>query len=448
MNMKKLTNLPFGSREEYFLSDIYSQGKVLAKGIKSKLIRNDIKYSRALLLLYVPNEDIRKIRIHSEFEIKGYSENMASEKIGEIHIPKGYKINATTFSSLWNESVVEIIPDEIYQIHYFPGQNETKKEKQNILFVLTYNKMVEPFKNIEMSSTGDMNIKLETTVILKLKNDWEARFEEYRYCVNTKIEEVDGTFSTSHLALNLEKDNHSLASANEVKILSDMLDTLLWYLSFGSRQRTTWIKWTAEIGTELVEHYRNNIFIPEKIKYYEEPLIDRRAFQDFLQHCLEYEKQQNNLDLYLPIVYLVSSGNPTKTMEMQFLSSFLALEALLDLYAESRNINKHFTKKDRKPLKEIYNDFCSNMKIDNTDLWPIYGTRFNYLSLSRIRNKLVHGNRFEYETFLSIANEHLRWTVERCLLAVLGWKGITNVKPESLRKYTAYHNWESYYKNE
>ena len=446
--MKKLTNLPFGSREEYFLSDIYSQGKVLAKGIKSKLIRNDIKYSRALLLLYVPNEDIRKIRIHSEFEIKGYSENMASEKIGEIHIPKGYKINATTFSSLWNESVVEIIPDEIYQIHYFPGQNETKKEKQNILFVLTYNKMVEPFKNIEMSSTGDMNIKLETTVILKLKNDWEARFEEYRYCVNTKIEEVDGTFSTSHLALNLEKDNHSLASANEVKILSDMLDTLLWYLSFGSRQRTTWIKWTAERGTELVEHYRNNIFIPEKIKYYEEPLIDRRAFQDFLQHCLEYEKQQNNLDLYLPIVYLVSSGNPTKTMEMQFLSSFLALEALLDLYAESRNINKHFTKKDRKPLKEIYNDFCSNMKIDNTDLWPIYGTRFNYLSLSRIRNKLVHGNRFEYETFLSIANEHLRWTVERCLLAVLGWKGITNVKPESLRKYTAYHNWESYYKNE
>ena len=446
--MKKLTNLLFGSREEYFLSDIYSQGKVLAKGIKSKLIRNDIKYSRALLLLYVPNEDIRKIRIHSEFEIKGYSENMASEKIGEIHIPKGYKINATTFSSLWNESVVEIIPDEIYQIHYFPGQNETKKEKQNILFVLTYNKMVEPFKNIEMSSTGDMNIKLETTVILKLKNDWEARFEEYRYCVNTKIEEVDGTFSTSHLALNLEKDNHSLASANEVKILSDMLDTLLWYLSFGSRQRTTWIKWTAEIGTELVEHYRNNIFIPEKIKYYEEPLIDRRAFQDFLQHCLEYEKQQNNLDLYLPIVYLVSSGNPTKTMEMQFLSSFLALEALLDLYAESRNINKHFTKKDRKPLKEIYNDFCSNMKIDNTDLWPIYGTRFNYLSLSRIRNKLVHGNRFEYETFLSIANEHLRWTVERCLLAVLGWKGITDVKPESLRKYTAYHNWESYYKNE
>ena len=103
---------------------------------------------------------------------------------------------------------------------------------------------------------------------------------------------------------------------------------------------------------------------------------------------------------------------------------------------------------NRTSRKKVYNDFCKDMEINNSDLWPIYGTRFNYLSLSRIRNKLVHGNRFEYETFLSIANEHLRWTVERCLLAVLGWKGITDVKPESLRKYTAYHNWESYYKKE
>lgn len=474
--MKKLTNLPFGSREEYFLSDIYSQGKVLAKGIKSKLILNDIKYSKALLLLYIPNDNYRGIHPFSEFELKGHSENLAGEKIGEIHIPKGYMTNSCT---RWNECVVEIIPVEIYQIHYFPGQNETKKEKQNIFFVLTDNKMVEPFKNIEMSSTGDMNIKLEPTVILKLKDDWNATFEEHQHYANTKIEEVDGTFSTSHLVLNLEKDNCCLTAINEVKILSDMLDTLLWYLSFGSRQRTTWIKWTAEIGTELVEHYRNNILIPEKIKYYEEPLIDRRSFQDFLQHCLEYEKQQNTLDLYLPIVYLVSSGNPTISIEMQFLSSFLALEALLDLYAKSRNINKHFTKERWKPFKthmqesinefsgfneteknliienlgnfnkpsrkKLYNDFCSNMKIDNTDLWPIYGTSSD---ISHIRNKLVHGNRLEYETFLSIANGHLRWTVERCLLAVLDWKGITDVNPESLRKYTAYHNWESYYKKE
>lgn len=78
--MKKLTNLPFGSREEYFLSDIYSKGKLLAQGIKSKLILNDIKYSRALLLLYIPNENYRRIHPFSEFEIKGYFENVEGER--------------------------------------------------------------------------------------------------------------------------------------------------------------------------------------------------------------------------------------------------------------------------------------------------------------------------------------------------------------------------------
>lgn len=482
MNMKKLTNLPFGSREEYFLSDIYSKGKLLAQGIKSKLILNDIKYSRSLLFLYLSNENFRCISICFEFEIKGYFENVVGKKIGEIHIPKGYMTNSSssTFASSWNESVVEIVPDEIYQKHYLQEQIEAERGKTNIVFSLTDNRMVSPWNTIERSFTGEVKIKLHPTVILKFKDDWNATFEEHHYYADTKIEDVDGTFSTSHLVLNLEKNNCCLNSINEVKILSDLLDKLLWYLSFGSRQRTTWIKWTAEIGTELVEHYRNNILIPEKIKYYEEPLIDRRVFQDFLQHCLEYEKQQNNLDLYLPIVYLVSSGNPTKTMEMQFLSSFLALEALLGLYAKSRNINKHFTIKDewntfydyikksieefsgfnddfknlmiaklgifnQPSMKKLYNDFCKDMKIDNTDLWPIYGTHFD---LSRIRNKLVHGKRFEYETFLSIANEHLRWVVERCLLAVLGWRGTTDVNPESLRKYTAYHDWESSYKKE
>lgn len=477
--MKKLTNLPFGSREEYFLSDIYSKGKLLAQGIKSKLILNDIKYSRALLLLYIPNENYRRIHPFSEFEIKGYFENVEGEKIGEIHIPKGYRSNSNVFTSSWNEGIMEIVPYEIYRKHYFPGQNEAKKEKQNIFFILTDNKMVKPFENIEISSTGVLKKGNEPTVILNFKDDLIATFEEHDYYIDTKIEEVNGTFSTSHLLLKIEMDNHFLASVDEVKILSELLDKLLWYLSFGSRQRTTWIKWTAEIGNEFVEYYRNNIFIPEKIISYKEPLVDIRTFQGFLQHCLEYDKQQNNLDLYLPVLYLVASDNPRKTMEMEFLSLFIALEALLDLYAESRNKNKHFKKERWEPFKthieesinvfsgfnktekdlmieklgifnqpsrkKMYNDFCNDMKIDNTDLWPIYGTNTD---LSRIRNKLIQGKRFEYETFLSIANEHLRWTVERSLLAVLGWKGIADVDREGLRKYTAYYNWKSYYEKD
>jgi hypothetical protein len=258
--------------------------------------------------------------------------------------------------------------------------------------------------------------------------------------------------------------------------ISDLVDTLLWYLSFGSRQRTTWIEWTAEIGTEYIEYYRR-VSLPREISDYEEPLVDNISIQEFLQHCLEYEKREKKLNLYLPIIYLVGADEYGKTIEMEFLSLFMALEALLDLYAESRNKNKHFpdeiwshfyaymkkaikefpdTEDEDKSLmleklgifnqtsmKFLYFDFCKEMKIDNSDLWPLYGT---HLDLSRIRNKLIHGKRFENWPLISIAIEHLRWIVERCLLAALGWKEKTEVyHGESLRKYTAYRDWKSYY---
>jgi hypothetical protein len=93
----------------------------------------------------------------------------------------------------------------------------------------------------------------------------------------------------------------------------------------------------------------------------------------------------------------------------------------------------------------LYDNFCKEMKVDNSDLWPIHGKNHS-LDLYRIRNKLIHGKRFETWSLLSIAIDHLRWTVERCLLAVLEWREKTEVfHKESLRIYTAYHDWKSYY---
>ena len=476
--MEKLNKLPVGSREKFFLSDIYFQGKLLAQGIKSKLILNDIKYTEPLLIFYPSKENFHNIAKNFEFEIKGYFEYVDGEKAGEIHIPKAYTINSehTTYASSWEECIVQVIPVEICQKHRINGQENAEKAK--IVFSLTDNKMVNPWGIIERNFTGEVKSDLKSSVILNFGDNWNARFEKHYHYVSTIIEEVKGCFSSNHLALTFGKDNYLLSSLNEIKTLSDLLDKLLWYLSFGSRQRTTWIKWTALIGNEIVEYYRK-ISVPEKLSEYDEPLVDRSSFQEFLQHCLAYLTRPNSLNLYLPIVYLVNADRPGKTIEAQFLSLFMSLEALLNLYAESREKKKHFTNESWKPfyayikraieefpnindkdkellvqklgifnqpsMKTLYNDFCNNMTIDNSDLWPVYGTD---IDLSYIRNKLIHGNRFEYETFLSIANEHLRWTVERCLLAVLDWKGITDVNREGLRKYTAYHDWESYYKKE
>jgi hypothetical protein len=161
----------------------------------------------------------------------------------------------------------------------------------------------------------------------------------------------------------------------------------------------------------------------------------------------------------------------------------MALESFLNLYAENRHKNKYFKNKTdwetfyahmKKAVEEfsglkddgrelmirklgmfnmisgkvLYDDFCKEMKIDNSDLWPIYGNNRHHLYLYDIRNKLIHGKRFEVWPLLSKAKDHLRWTVERCLLAVLDSREKTEVfHKESLQKYTAYRDWEDYFEN-
>jgi hypothetical protein len=433
-----------------------------------------MKYTEPILFLYPLKEEISKITKYFELEIKGYMEYVGGEKSGEIYIPKGYRIKSrcTAFASTWDECIVEIDPDEIYQKRYIKKLDENLKEKTNLVFSLTENGLVSPLGWFEMSFNGSIKSDIKPRVILNFGDGWIAKFERHYRYIDKDIEEVDGTFLSSRLVLNIEKNSYLFKSLDEIIQLSNSLDTLLWYLSFGSRQRTTWLEWTAKIGAEYIEYYRN--YVSHKTQKYIEPLIDEISIQEFLQHCLNYETQRNRLDISLPITYLVSASDD-KTIEMKFLSLFMALEALLDLYAESKIKNKiikdksswddfysYMTKAiedfpnldDKEQMikklgifnqpsrKVLYDDFCKNIEVDNSDLWPVFG---NKLDLSRIRNKLIHGKRFESWSVLTIAKEHLRWTVERCLLAVLGWKDTGVFHKESLQKYTAYRDWKDYY---
>lgn len=478
-NTKSVNSFPFGSKENYFLSQIYSKGKFITGNVKSKLVLNEINYKiKPLLLLYPSNEDRPKISRHFELEIKGFFENVAQEKIGEIHIPRAYMIRSlsSSFGPLWDENVLEVFPDEIYLKHYL--KREAREEKACITFFLTENKIVRPWGSITRSYRGEVKSELEPRVIINLGEGWVIKFEDHFYYLDTTIEKVQGNFSSSQLVLTFEKDNYLISSISEVWKMTNLVDNLLWYLSFGTRQSTTWIKWETVVGNEYVEYYRN-VSMPEENDYYE-PLVDRGSIQEFLQHCLAYQENQNSPDLHLPIVYLVGSAKRGKTVESEFLSLFMSLEALLNLFGRSGDKNKYFTGENRNKwkrlfeqmqktinemgdlndndriffmgklgnlnqtsMKVIYEDFCKAMGVDNSDLWPLYENQDR--DLYRIRNKLIHGERFEYTPFLSIAKEHLRWINERCLLRALRWEKKTDVDREVLYKYTAYLDWKSYY---
>ncbi len=473
----KRNNPSFGNSEKYFISDVFSKGNLIAYGVKSKLVFNELKFKKPLLFLFPSEEHYQKMRHIFEFEIKGFFEYVGGKQAGEIHIPRGYTSNARKlyYASSWNECSIDILPDEIFLKRYL---NEKEGiTKANITFSLTENKIVNPWGSITKSFTGEVSPELEPRITLDFNDAWKATIEEHYNFVDTKIDDVEGYFSSSQLVLTLEKANHRLFSMDEVKTISRWVDNMLLYLSFGSRQRTTWVKWSAIINNEYIEYFRNNVSIPQTLNN-EEPLIDESSFQEFLTHCLYFSNQKENLDLYLPIIYLIGTGRQGKTIESQFLSLFMSLEALLDLYGEKNNKNKHLTNKTKPKWKDfydcltkaindipemenelketfikrlgslnktskrsLYEDFCQEYAIDNSDLWPIYGN--NKFDLDKIRNDLVHGRRTQYDSILDIATENLRWIIERCILAVLGWKGKTDVNKDSLWQYTAYE-WKNY----
>lgn len=464
--------------EIYFLSDLYSQGVLIAQGIRSKLILNKIKYGEPILLLYPPREKLNEINIHFEMEIRGHSEFMGGGISTEIHIPRAYVMHSrsTLFASSWEESFIEVIPEEIYHKHYLRNHEERSSEKAWVTFSLTENNMIGPWGTTEMSFTGEVKCNLRPRVVLNFENGWVGAFERHYKYIDTKTEGIEGYFSSSNLVFNLARLGHRLSSLDEINVLSDPLDKLLLYISFATRQRTMWVAWSSEIENQLIEYYRN-IVIPSKTNDYDEPLIPERLIKEFLEHCLEYIGNKENLDLYLPLLYLVAADKPGKTVESQFLSLFVSLEALLHLYGTKRNKTKYFKTDDEwktfrvyiekavdefQPLSDslrvamlnkignfnqtsinfLYHDFCNAMQIDNSDLWPVFGSG---CSLYNLRSKLVHGILSGDELFWIYARINLKWIVERCLLAIIDWKRDNNVDGETLIKYYPYKDWRVYY---
>lgn len=85
------------------------------------------------------------------------------------------------------------------------------------------------------------------------------------------------------------------------------------------------------------------------------------------------------------------------------------------IYEKLRELNRF-------PFAHVYRKFCDAYRVELSDLWPVPG-RPEEWPLAEIRHRLVHGDPFQSSPAeaLACALEHLRWTVERMLLAVLGW---------------------------
>jgi hypothetical protein len=92
-----------------------------------------------------------------------------------------------------------------------------------------------------------------------------------------------------------------------------------------------------------------------------------------------------------------------------------------------------------------FRSFCDHYSIDLSDLWPVVDASHG-VSLSAIRNRLVHGEAFAGDKYSALitAEMHLQWTVERMLLGALGWPvSRSAVDAGFLSAINQYYGWQT-----
>ena len=91
----------------------------------------------------------------------------------------------------------------------------------------------------------------------------------------------------------------------------------------------------------------------------------------------------------------------------------------------------------RVPFAVALDKFCEEYGVKLDDLWPVLTDKRGEISLTDIRNRIVHGTPVSPTQFHALigAKQHMRWVVERSLLAVLGWPlEKSKVRPDFLAR--------------
>jgi hypothetical protein len=237
----------------------------------------------------------------------------------------------------------------------------------------------------------------------------------------------------------------------------------LLLVSFAARYRVVCIG--IDAYTEAGDHfvfYRKKITVPDEAEEdFNDAVIDPSDFKKFISKAYRryiatgddgpHELLRHALHLVMPRSH--------RTAESEFTTLYAALETLvlwhpraigLEFIIENDKdwsqlrddlgefLKQHPMLKDDKekrkliraklgelrrvPFTVAFERFCGDFGVDVADLWPVVG-KVSEMSLSEIRNHTVHGSTLKWSQWLAliVAREHLRWTVERMLLAIFGW---------------------------
>ena len=465
-------------KENYQLFVTIESGKIRQEKVRCKVYLPE-RLTDPIELQFFPTEDqVPYLRHAFEFSIRGEIENLSGVVDTRIQAQKVYSVRLSSMH--WGPEITENVligkPTDLQVIHFLSRDESSSSNKITGRFWLTPSILLRPAQGIHLSWTGDVKVETMRQFNFTLANGLPLIFDNhFRYSKNPDGDTV--TF-TELIARYEAKEADNIKDIN--KVLS-FLDDFLLLVSFAERQRCVCLGWETADSKCITEYYRRNLTIPtpKKDEDYDDTLIPLQKWQHFVEKAyrkfIEIEPKENIRQAIQYTIY-----REGRTVENSFLTLYSAIESLVEHFGLKPDIigQEEFKKIFAKDLEEwirkhplfvdqkgkrhsiyekiselnrvsfssAFNNLCNSVYLE--DLWPVV-KKTKEISLSDIRNKLVHGdtyfNHLEQKA-LATAEKHLRWTVERLILSALGWDiSESNVSRDSLytRVIPCYEEWKT-----
>lgn len=390
---------------------------------------------------------------------------------GTIEAPTVYlhDLGTTTWAPDLSVSKFEGDPQHLRVVEFLSGAY-VPRTRCRVTWWLSPNKMLNPHLIVESSYTGQVRIERVFRHTFRLERHLRFIFDrEYR-----SRRDDDEFIQWSFL---VGTTRHALQARDSPELCTEILpklDDFLLIVSLGSSTRTACLGWQAVDQARITRYYRGKLSFPTGARepIYVDGLVSVGDFDDFAAKAYSAFLGLPDREPVRGAIYALVPGR-TYTTERKFLSLFAALEMLLLDFRRRNSLEfvmseeqwktfkaacKEFLKeqtratldKDRRklmyskldelnrvPLRAAFEELCRRHGIELGDLWPVFAETKDNVGLVDIRNMIIHGEtlRDRHMDALWIATEHLRWTVERVVLALLKWPvERTEVSPDFLRR--------------
>lgn len=391
-------------------------------------------------------DTVTRLRVGFQFGLKADTFDVEGKKLGEIRAKK----------VLWRENRREleryIWRGEALDLSYTQFVGEDPAEKPCIIttYHLTPSLLLQPFQSTVQHYQRGFRVRTHHAAKYKIRGLPKARFESH-LIYETGTEPV---FSArQRLAAVCESK-----TAGDIKKQVHELEIFLTLVSFAERRRIACYTVSQNHPGKIVRHYRGNITIPDPAPSHghNDTLIGPDRFNTFITDCYP-RLLKSGYGAFLRQAMMKLNSGVSRMLESAFIAQFAGLENLLNAYAKSKAgilpthkwkkfdtdvrafIKGHAsfkTSKDKRKL--LYNKlaelnrpalsavlkaFVAKEKINLGGLWPVAEPPADGVSLYQIRNQIVHGRILPHSGYraLMVAQYHLQWVLERCLLGVLKW---------------------------